>query len=66
VLEQRVGERLLLLLVAGRPEPRAARRRKRAAVIVARRYADGVLTRYPKTERRRVPLSARALSNSPA
>ena len=34
------------------------------AVVVQRRYADGVLTPYPKTERsrRRVPLTARALS----
>jgi integrase len=31
------------------------------AVIVARRFAGGVLTPYPKTSRRRVPLSARAL-----
>jgi integrase len=33
----------------------------RVAVLVQRRFADGVLTPYPKTERRRVPLSARAL-----
>lgn len=32
------------------------------AVIVARRFADGVLTPYPKTQRRRVPLTARALA----
>jgi integrase len=34
------------------------------AVLVQRRYADGVLTPYPKTlgSRRRVPLSARALA----
>jgi integrase len=32
------------------------------AVVVQRRYADGVLTPYPKTARRRVPLSARALA----
>jgi integrase len=34
-----------------------------AAVTVQRRYSDGVLTPYPKTERsrRRVPLTARAL-----
>ncbi len=34
------------------------------AVVVQRRFADGVLTPYPKTERsrRRVPLSARALA----
>jgi integrase len=35
-----------------------------SAVVVQRRYADGVLTPYPKTQRsrRRVPLTARALS----
>jgi integrase len=32
------------------------------AVIVQRRYADGVLTPYPKTQRRRVPLTPRALA----
>jgi integrase len=32
------------------------------AVVVQRRFADGVLTPYPKTARRRVPLSARALA----
>jgi integrase len=32
------------------------------AVIVARRVSDGTLTPYPKTARRRVPLSARALA----
>jgi integrase len=32
------------------------------AVVVQRRYADGVLTPYPKTGRRRGPLSARALA----
>jgi integrase len=32
------------------------------SVVVQRRVADGVLTPYPKTGRRRVPLSARALS----
>jgi integrase len=30
------------------------------AIAVQRRFADGVLTPYPKTNRRRVPLSARA------
>jgi integrase len=35
---------------------------KRVAVIVQRRYADGVLTPYPKTSRRRIPLTARALA----
>ena len=30
------------------------------AVVVQRRYADGVLTPYPKTARRRVPLTGRA------
>jgi integrase len=34
----------------------------RAAVIVARRYSEGVPTPYPKTGRRRVPLTARALA----
>jgi integrase len=32
------------------------------AVIVQRRYSDGVLTPYPKTQRRRVPLTPRALA----
>jgi len=32
------------------------------AVIVQRRYADRVLTPYPKTQRRRIPLTARALA----
>jgi integrase len=32
----------------------------RGAVLVQRRVADGVLTPYPKTGRRRVPLTARA------
>lgn len=31
------------------------------AVVVQRRYADGVLTPYPKTARRRVPLTGRAM-----
>ncbi len=31
------------------------------AVTVQRRYSDGVLTPYPKTSRRRVPLTARAV-----
>jgi integrase len=31
------------------------------AVVVQRRYADGVLTPYPKTARRRVPLTMRAM-----
>jgi integrase len=31
------------------------------AVVVQRRYADGMVTPYPKTARRRVPLTARAL-----
>jgi hypothetical protein len=31
------------------------------AVVVQRRYADGMLTPYPKTARRRVPLTGRAL-----
>ena len=31
------------------------------AVTVQRRYSDGVLTPYPKTSRRRVPLTARAM-----
>src|SRR5205823_14644919 len=31
------------------------------AVTVQRRYSDGVLTPYPKTNRRRVPLTARAV-----
>jgi integrase len=37
--------------------------RNGAAVTVQRRYSDGILTPYPKTERsrRRVPLTARAL-----
>jgi integrase len=30
------------------------------AVVVQRRYADGVLTPYPKTTRRRIPLTTRA------
>jgi integrase len=30
-------------------------------VLVQRRYADGVLTPYPKTARRRVPLTSRAM-----
>jgi integrase len=34
---------------------------KHPAVIVQRRVADGVLTPYPKTQRRRVPLSDRAV-----
>jgi integrase len=34
---------------------------RRQAVVVQRRFADGVLTPYPKTARRRVPLSARAM-----
>ena len=34
---------------------------KRPAFVVQRRYADGVLTPYPKTDRRRVPLTERAL-----
>jgi integrase len=33
----------------------------RSAVVVQRRYSDGVLTPYPKTTRRRVPLTARAM-----
>jgi integrase len=32
------------------------------AVVVARRFSDGVLTPYPKTSRRRVPLTPRALA----
>lgn len=38
--------------------------RQGPAVVVQRRYADGVLTPYPKTQRsrRRVPLTARALA----
>jgi integrase len=32
------------------------------AVVVQRRYADGVLRPYPKTARRRVPLTARAMA----
>lgn len=32
------------------------------AVVVARRVSDGVLTPYPKTSRRRVPLTPRALA----
>ena len=32
------------------------------AVMVQRRYSDGVLTPYPKTARRRVPLSNRAMA----
>jgi integrase len=32
------------------------------AIIVARRVSDGVLTPYPKTQRRRVPLTPRALA----
>jgi integrase len=31
------------------------------AVVVQRRYADGVLTPYPKTARRRVPLTGRVM-----
>jgi integrase len=31
------------------------------AVVIQRRYSDGVLTPYPKTGRRRVPLSRRAM-----
>jgi integrase len=34
----------------------------RAGVVVQRRCADGVLTPYPKTQRRRIPLTARALA----
>jgi integrase len=34
--------------------------RRNPAVAVLRRFSDGVLTPYPKTSRRRVPLSARA------
>jgi integrase len=32
------------------------------AIVVARRFSKGVLTPYPKTSRRRVPLTARALA----
>jgi integrase len=32
------------------------------SVVVQRRFADGVLTPYPKTTRRRVPLSSRAMA----
>jgi integrase len=32
------------------------------AIIVARRFSKGVLTPYPKTQRRRVPLTTRALA----
>jgi integrase len=35
--------------------------RRNPAVIVTRRVTDGVMTPYPKTERRRVPLTPRAL-----
>ena len=35
--------------------------RQGPGVVVQRRYADGVLTPYPKTARRRVPLSRRAM-----
>ena len=33
-----------------------------AAITVQRRYSDGVLTPYPKTSRRRIPLTTRALA----
>jgi integrase len=36
--------------------------RRNPAVAVTRRYAGGVLTPYPKTTRRRVPLTPRALA----
>ena len=32
------------------------------AIVVQRRFSDGVLTPYPKTDRRRVPLTPRAVS----
>ena len=37
-------------------------RGERPAVVVQRRYSDGVLTDYPRTDRRRVVLSDRALA----
>ena len=36
--------------------------RRTGAVVVQRRVSDGVMTPYPKTARRRIPLSARALA----
>ncbi|MGZ6565328.1 MAG: tyrosine-type recombinase/integrase, partial [Solirubrobacteraceae bacterium] len=36
--------------------------RHNPAIAIARRFAEGVLTPYPKTSRRRVPLTPRALA----